>query len=226
MLFINLDLLVYLLLYIKSMFPQIVGKLINGETMKKIFLFLAISFLITSNVDASQIVFNSISGTGDYHNGLTPLTNNSFPNETESWSTNTTWWMGTSPQFTFLFDQMLVEEVTLSVDNNDSYQVQYTADGLIWSNLFDIKSTDGESKMGMDTMSSDSTDAEFISSIDFSSQTAVGLRVFATSGDNHYSVGEFQAFGTLVSSSVPEPTAILLFGIGLLGLAGVNRRKK
>ena len=119
-----------------------------------------------------------------------------------------------------------MEEVTLSVDNNDFYQVEYTADGLTWFNLFDIKKGDGESPWGMDTMSSDSTDAEFISSMDFSSQTAVGLRVFATSGDKLYSVGEFQAFGTLTSSSVPEPTTMILFGIGLLGLAGVNRRKK
>ncbi len=34
------------------------------------------------------------------------------------------------------------------------------------------------------------------------------------------------AFTATFSSSVPEPTTILMFGVGLLGLAGVNRRKK
>jgi len=32
--------------------------------------------------------------------------------------------------------------------------------------------------------------------------------------------------GAIVTASVPEPTTMLLFGIGVLGMAGVSRKKK
>ncbi|MBU1195557.1 MAG: PEP-CTERM sorting domain-containing protein [Proteobacteria bacterium] len=44
-----------------------------------------------------------------------------------------------------------------------------------------------------------------------------------TPGSNY---GEYQIFRTQVNAPVPEPATMMLFGIGLLGLAGVSRRKK
>ncbi len=74
----------------------------------------------------------------------------------------------------------------------------------------------------MDIMSSVAGNPEYVSSIEFAPVSARYLRIAATGGDNFYSVGEFQAFG---STSVPVPATALLFGLGLIGLVGSRKTK-
>ncbi len=66
--------------------------------------------------------------------------------------------------------------------------------------------------------------AGLITAIFGSSVTARYLKIYSTAGDNAYSVGELQAFGSFSPSAVPEPGAIMIFGAGLLGLAGIARK--
>ncbi|MCP3873037.1 MAG: PEP-CTERM sorting domain-containing protein, partial [Desulfobacteraceae bacterium] len=52
------------------------------------------------------------------------------------------------------------------------------------------------------------------------------IRTFIYSHPNDKEWQYFSSFLVRESSPVPEPTTVILFGIGLLGLAGVNRRKQ
>ncbi len=172
---------------------------------------------------ANAIVISptSVVGNGSYNN-LPVISDGVFPSEWTHWQTNTTWWVGTSPSFTFDYGQSyIINDIVLSVDNNDTYRVQYSSNNTDWTVLFDLNSSIGEVNWGMDTMATLSGHSEYQWQIDFSSVTAQYLRISAIGGDRYYSVGEFQVDGT----PVPEPATMLLFGLGIIGLAGVGRKK-
>ncbi|MFZ5994501.1 MAG: PEP-CTERM sorting domain-containing protein [Thermodesulfobacteriota bacterium] len=200
-------------------------------TMKKrLFAGLVIGFFITwitGTAEAIQLTPSSVTGTGTFNNSVSILYNNYIPPEGTLWTTNTVWWYGTSPTFTFDYGMTFhIEDIHLSIDNNDTYRVDYSPDNQNWSELFTIASSYGEIGWGMDTMNTIFGDPEYISQIDFVNPiSAQYLRIYATGGDNKYSVGEFQAFGT---TPVPEPATMLLFGTGIAGLAGtrLKRRKR
>jgi hypothetical protein len=195
--------------------------------MKKLFscfvLFMGISWV--SSVSATELIpFAAVSGTGTYTGDLALLTNDFFPNEGAHWQLNTVWWQYQENTAIFNFDMgklYNVEDMILSVDNNDSYRVDYSTDNNNWQMLFEISNTYGEIGWGMDTMGTSSNLAEYVYQIDFNPVTAQYLRIYATGGDHLYSVGEFQAFGT---TPVPEPATLILFGSGLAGLAGLRRK--
>ncbi|MDP2912317.1 MAG: PEP-CTERM sorting domain-containing protein, partial [Candidatus Omnitrophota bacterium] len=82
-----------------------------------------------------------------------------------------------------------------------------------WLFLWAISASDGTVGVdwGMDTLSR---------SVNASAQY---LKIYATGGDNSYSVGELQAFGT--GSAIPEPSSMLLLGLGGLA-AGLFKKRK
>jgi hypothetical protein len=190
-----------------------------------IYLLCVLLFLFCSSLaNAAQITFDSVTGTGTYNNSVELLTDGVFPSEGGQWQTNTVWWNGTGPFFTFDMGEIYdLEDIILSVDNNDWYQVDYSVNGSDWNMLFSIARSYGEINWGMDTMATLIEHDEYISQIDFTSPVdAQFLRIYATGGDNSYSIGEFQAFGEV--SPVPEPATMLLFGSGLVGLTGLRRK--
>ncbi len=186
---------------------------------------LIIGFSLTallSPVNAAQISFVSASASGSVNNSPSLVIDNSIPPEWQYWQTNTVWWNGTSPAITLdMGGAYTLEEIIISVDNNDSYRVDYSLNNSEWAQLFLISSGWGEVGSGMDTMSSISGDPEFIEGINFPAVSARYLRIQATGGDNMYSVGELQAFG----APVPVPPALILLGSGLIGLLGLGRKK-
>ncbi len=173
---------------------------------------------------AALIDADSASGTGTYNNSPDPLLiDHVIPNEGTYWRADTNvWWYGTDPVFTIdLGSTYKVEDVVVSVDNNDDYEVEYSLDNTTWTHLFSIDNTYGEITWGMDTMSTDFTDPEYVSQIDFTPVQARYLRIFATDGDYMYAVAEVEPYG----QPVPIPPAIMLMGTGLLGLAGYSRKR-
>ena len=187
-------------------------------------------FFVGAAVEAYSALSDAVSasGTGSYNNSPDPLLiNHVIPSEGSYWKSDTNvWWQGTGPQFTIdLGSTFLVEDVVVSVDNNDDYEVDYSLDNTTWTKLFFIDKTYGEipvSPGGMDTMSTDSADTEYVSQIDFTKVKARYLRIFAAGGDNCYAVGEVEAYG----QPVPLPSTIMLMGTGLLGLAGYSLKRQ
>ena len=195
---------------------------------KKLLAGLATGLLLVCMVgvaSAALISPDNITGTGEY-NDLPRISDGVYPSEGGSWRENTTWWIGTAPTFTFDYGQAFnIDDIILSVDNNDSYRVDYSSNSTDWNALFTLDSGIGEIGWGMDTMTTITTHPEYQYQIDFStSVTAQYLRIQAIGGDNFYSIGEFQAVGS--AAPVPEPATMLLLGTGLAGLAGTRLRRK
>jgi hypothetical protein len=168
----------------------------------------------------------TLSGNPSSITGATYAGDSSFPTERAFWKNSTAWWHGTDQVMSFTYTQVFnIEEILLSVDNNDEYRVQSSLDGSTWSTLFDINRSHGEHNYGMDTMSTLAGHGEYIAALNFAPVQAKFLRIFATGGDNSYSVGEFQAYGSTVSA-VPVPAAALMFAPALLGFMGLRRKIK
>lgn len=76
------------------------------------------------------------------------------------------------------------------MDNNDDYKIDYSPDGKTFSPLLIIKKEYGEIGYGMDTMITESGDPEYVSQLDFQPVSAKFLKIYATGGDNNYSISE------------------------------------
>jgi len=203
------------------------------KTMKLVATTMALLLMVCGPVLATVLTADSVTGTGTYNN-IEYINDGEFPEEKTYWQINTTWWWtsyGTSSDVAFTFDYgsiYAIEDIVLSVDNNDTYRVEYSLDNTTWSDLFTIYPNYGEIPAtppgGMDTMSTVFGDAEYVSGIDFDTVTAQYLRISGEGSDYLYSIGEFQAHGSPVAP-VPEPTTLALSAMGLLGMAGYLRKK-
>ncbi|MDT7834365.1 PEP-CTERM sorting domain-containing protein [Aquabacterium sp. OR-4] len=139
-----------------------------------------------------------------------------FPADSTYWQTQSAWWFGTTEAVTFSFDQAYsLSGVTLTVDNNDFYQVQISKDGLSWSQYVTILAFEGAVTGGQET---------FTPSVVTTGPGYKYARVVALFGDNAYSVGEVQFTG--VSAAVPEPTSAALLLAGLVGVGFLAGRRR
>ena len=153
--------------------------------MKKLALATALALSATL-INAAPISTTVSASANGYNGNLARLNDGIFPAELSAWTANTTAsWKGLGKAFTFAFDDLYrVEDIRLSVDNNDSYALDYSTDNQSWTSLFTILPSYGEIGWGMDTMSSVLGDAEYVSQIDFSPVVARYVRIQATGGDN------------------------------------------
>lgn len=200
--------------------------------MKKLVLgaVLALSASLASAAPIPTVVSTASTG---FNGSLQVLNDGIFPAEMSVWSSDKTLsWKGTDKAFTFSFgDLYRVDDVRLSVDNNDSYLLEYSLDNLSWSTLFAVVWHYGEVMWGMDTMSTHGGDLEYVSQLDFGPVEARFARIMATGGDNLYAVGEVAFSGerviqpTVAVASVPEPGMLALLAAGVAAFALVRRRR-
>lgn len=137
-------------------------------------------------------------GSDTFNKSANVLIDGVIPTEATAWTQPTNiWWNRTSPTFTLdLGNIYKVDNVTVLVDKNGSYRMQYSVDNAIYNTLCIIDVADGEIDFSMDTMSSDSTHPEYIANIDVMSVQARYLRLFALSGDNNYAAAEIMPGGS------------------------------
>ena len=198
--------------------------MIRKSVLSILWLSIALSFFATTQSDAcaALIIPTSISSQGTFNNSANLLIDGNVPTEFSTWTNATNaWWtnqLGTGGVvFTIDYGQdYQIQDILVSVDNNDAYRVDFSIDNIAFSNLLQIDIGDGEINGGMDTMSSDDTNPEFVAGIDFAPVEARYLRIYAVAGDNLNSIGELQAFGI---TAVPEPSGLgtCLMAIGILG---------
>ncbi len=177
-----------------------------------------------SIAQGAPIAAAGVSGSGSFNNSPDVLIDGVMAGEGTVWSASTSvWWLGISPSFVIdLGGVYTLQDLLVQVDNNDAYLFEYSMDNSAWSDLFSIQVGYGEVSWGMDTMSTDSLSGEYIAQLDFSPVNAQFLRVSAIGGDNLYAISEVQAF----AAPVPEPSVVMLFGLGLLMLTGWNYRRQ
>lgn len=140
--------------------------------------------------------------------------------EGSQWNIGTWWWdqdpavngtysvpmgMRIDLNATYTIDRFVVQ-----ADNNDTYQLDYW-DGSAWQSAFSIAAVNGP---GMRTR-----DSGILGSTISTNQ----LRIYATGGDNYYSISEIQAFAP--SNGVPEPHGLALAALGLALVTWAGRRR-
>jgi hypothetical protein len=195
---------------------------------------LALSTWGIGQTNAQVIAPISVTGSGSYTNAPSLITDNVIPAEGSIWTGATNvFWTGNgfaAANFTIDYGQIYnLVDLVLSLDNNDTYNIEYSTNNTTWTPLLIVSSGFGEIGSGMDTFSTVNGDPEYVAGIDFAPVQARYLRAYATAGDNSNSIGEIQSFGTLPGAAVPEPSAIAMFGIGAAGLLGrrlLSRRRK
>lgn len=201
--------------------------------MKK--LALAAALALSATLANAAPITSVVSTNGNGFNGsLTRLNDGTFPGEGTAWNSGATvYWNGVGKVFKFAFDDLYrIDGVSLSIDNNDTYALEYSTDDRIWSALFSVGANLGEIGWGMDTMSTVATDPEYIPLIAFSPVQARYVRIAAVQGDNSYAIGEVAFLGTRVEqqppfppASVPEPGMLALLAAAL-GAGALTRRRR
>ena len=115
-----------------------------------------------------------------------------------------------------------IDSFIAQVDDNDAYILSYWNMTLsTWETVWDIPNYTSDN-WGMTTRPDPFNNLLAFNIGSQITTNALKLEGNLVDGDKYFAVSEIQAFG----APVPEPATMLLFGLGLLGLAGVSRKKQ
>lgn len=185
--------------------------------MKKLLLASLVGALVSVGAQAATpVLYSSITGTA----GVTNAANAGdgvFPANGDDWNINAAFWQGTVDNVSFTFDKAYqITGLKLTVDNNDYYRVYLSTDGSTWETYHTVLAFEGSVPDGVET---------FTPNLPATANFYRYARIAALAGDNLYGVGEVQFSG--VAAAVPEPTtvALMLSGLGAVGLLARRRRR-
>ena len=85
-----------------------------------------------------------------------------------------------------------VQDLVVQADNNDTYRIDYSKDGVLFQTLCTIDMNIGEIESGMDIFSSISGQADYQAGMDFAAVQARFLKIYALDGDEMFSLAEMQ----------------------------------
>lgn len=160
----------------------------------QVFGFLALSLESESKIIRPE----KVEASGPYSNNINLIIDGKIPPEGSEWNASPcVHWE--DPETFFVIDLGGIFEVTgiiVQVDSNDAYQIDFSLDGGEYFPLLEIIVDDGEIQSGMDTMSSIPNDLEFVSEWEISAIEVRYIKIYATGGNEAYSVSELQIFGT------------------------------
>jgi hypothetical protein len=175
---------------------------------------------------AAPVVISNITTTGTFSGSTNVLADGTIPANGTAWNAaSNVSWNGLGTVFTLEFNQLYtLQDVTLSVDHNDFYQVQISQDGTTWNTLFTVLAFEGSVNWGTEAFTSNPAGTgTYSASIDFAPTLAKYARIYAVAGDNAYGVGELSFTGV---AAVPEPANLALIGAGLATVGLIARRRK
>lgn len=144
------------------------------------------------------------SGVGEFVGSVALLVDGVMPEEETAWDdTLNVSWSDTTVRFVVdLGSVRTVEHVDLCVDNNDTYAIETSVDGVAFSPLVTVQADSGEVETGIDCFSSDEHHPEYIGAMAFEPVAARFVRIRAVDGDDAYAIGEIR-----VTSSPPPDAA-------------------
>jgi hypothetical protein len=173
----------------------------------------------------------SVTANGDVSNSVELASDLVVPNRGTSFdSSQNVFWNGTAQELVFDYGEtVLISDVLLAADNNDTYLIEYSSDGISYFEAFEFLSSDGPQDGGTDILTSLSSfpsvpanpsNASYVGR-GFTDIEARFLRITSTAGDSAKAIGEFQAFTpTLLVNGDFELPAILSPGQTGLGIGG------
>ncbi|MBN1552371.1 hypothetical protein JW979_12935 [bacterium] len=168
--------------------------------LKPVFMMVILSFIISqgfAETVTAPLTFVSVKGSGEFKNTETLLIDKDFPvEETVFDGPGCVYWF--SPETSFVFDLgeiCLIDNLTIQVDNNDRYQIDFSEDGMNYKPLLTIHEDFGKVEDGMDTLSTDPENAQYAEGMKMEPITARYLKVTGSEGDANFSFSELNVTG-------------------------------
>lgn len=113
------------------------------------------------------------------------------PNESGWDSDACVWWNGTETYFIIDLGEMVrIDEILMQADNNDTYQLEYSADGNTFQSLMRVEMDHGEVSWGLDTFSSEAENPAYVDALDFQPAEGRYIKIQAVEGDDSFAISE------------------------------------